>query len=405
MTWLLDTTVDEFGGNLIYTDDNLAPHYALDKAVKDIDGSKRVRFDRDGETWVAVLSYDESGLKPRDHPDYWLETVREHQITVHAVDDTAGKRKASYQIAPRWPDMESKGDSPDPSTPNIVGVNVKTQGAKLDFDAYPELLRQAADALGINSGYFTGEHSYSNIYQAETYVRVDRQKTGRVFGRGSVMERLFELAGENGKYRKLIEDDRGHDGIMHMAGFGPDTAGALVSDHSLGKRAKHYLPKNPPEDREDPLHHPKVCMLFKQSLNDGSAAWSDRADLRQELDELLLNLLSWSGLPTRPDGDTYINDRYFVPDDSFHPALSIIDDPTPEIRREQGTAVVKALSGLGTGNPDLNESDTDALEVMADGGQRQDISDVAEAIGRSRRTVYRFIERLSEVVESDNGNS
>lgn len=170
MTWLLDTTVDEFGGNLIYTDDNLAPHYALDKAVKDIDGSKRVRFDRDGETWVAVLSYDESGLKPRDHPDYWLETVREHQITVHAVDDTAGKRKASYQIAPRWSDMESKGDSPDPSTPNIVGVNVKTQGAKLDFDAYPELLRQAADALGINSGYFTGEHSYSNIYQAETYV-------------------------------------------------------------------------------------------------------------------------------------------------------------------------------------------------------------------------------------------
>lgn len=403
--WLLDTTVDEFGGNLIYTDDDLAPHFALDAAVKDGEGSKRALFERAGETWVVELAYDPSGLKPRDHPDYRLETVREHTITVRPTEDPAGKRRANFQIAPRWPDIESKGDSPNPSTPNIVGINVKAQGAKLDLDAYPDLLRRAADALDVNPDYFSREHRYSNIYQAETYTRVNREKSGAVFGEGSPMQRIHELAGRSGKYRKLIEDDRGADGMMHMTAFTPETASALIGGHSLGKRPKHYLPKNPPDDPDDPLHHPKICMLFKQSLNgsNGSVAWSDRGDLRDELDETLLNLLSWAGLPTRPDGETFVEDGYFEPDDSFQATVSLVEDPTPEIQREQGTAVVKALSGLGTGNPDLTQSDTDTLEVMADGGQRQDIDDLAEAIGCSRRTIYRVINRLSALLDIADG--
>lgn len=401
-SFLLETSVDEFGAYLTYTHNDLLPHYALDKAVKDADGSKRARFERGGETWVATLSYQESGLAPRDHPDYRLETVREHRITVKPVDDPAGKRRATYHVAPRWPDMETT-EGKSVSMPDLLGVSVKAQGAKLDFDEYPELLRLGADALDINSGYFTGEHPYSNIYEAETYVRPLRSKAGRVFGQGSVMERVFELAGETGKYRKLVEDDRGDDGMMHMCSFRPETAAALLPDHGYGKRMKHYLLKNPPADPEDPLHHPKVCMLYKKSLNTGTVPWSDRADLRRELDEQLLNLLSWSGLPVRPDGETYVDDGYFEATDSIRPTIDIVSDPTPDIKREQGTTVVKALSGIGTGNPDLNESDTDALRIMADGGQVQEVGTLAEAIGCSKRTVRRIIDRLGDVLALDNG--
>jgi hypothetical protein len=401
-SFLLDTCMDEFGANLIYTSNDLRPHFALDRAVKDADGSKRATFERGGETWTAALSYQESGLAPRDHPDYRLETVREHRITVCPISDEAGKRRAKYHVAPRWPDMETT-EGKSVSTPELLGVNVKTQGAKLDAGEYPELLRRGAEALDINPGYFAHEHAYSNIYEAESYVRVDRQKATRIFGSGSVMQRLFELAGGSGKFRMLREDDRGDAGSMHMCSFRPETAGALVAGHSLGKRAKHYLPKNPPGDPSDPLHHPKVCMLFKRSLNDDTVRWSERVDLRREIDELLLNLLSWAGLPTRPDGETFIADGYFEPTDSIQPTLSIVEDPTPEIKREQGMAVVKALAGLGTGNPDLNQSDTDALRVMTDGGQAQEVSTVAEAVGKSRRTVYRIIDRLSEILRLEQG--
>lgn len=401
-SFLLDTCMDEFGANLIYTSNDIHPHFALDRAVKDANGSKRATFGWSGETWAARLWYQESGLASRDHPDYRLETVREHRIMVKPVDDPAGKRRAQFHVAPRWPDMETTEGNAI-STPNLLGVNVKAQGAKLDFDAYPELLRRGADALDINPAYFASEHPYSNIYEAETYVRANRKKTGTVFGDGSPMQRIHELAGRSGKYRKLIEDDRGEEGIMHLTAFTPETASALISGHGLGKRPKHYLPKHPPADPEDPLHHPKVCMLFKQALNTGSVPWSDRGDLRRELDETLLNLLSWAGLPTRPDGETFIEDGYFEPSDSIRPTLSIVEDPTPEIKREQGAAVVKALAGLGTGNPDLTQSDTEALKVMADGGQAQSVESLAGAIGRSRRTVYRIVDRLSSLLDLADG--
>ena len=56
----------------------------------------------------------------------------------------------------------------------------------------------------------------------------------------------------------------------------------------------------------------------------------------RRLDEMLLNLLSWAGLPMRPDGETSIEDGYFEPSDSVRPTLSLVEDPTLEIEREQG---------------------------------------------------------------------
>jgi hypothetical protein len=402
--FLLDTCPDEAGMNLVYDEHDLSPHFACEAVMRaSEDGTDRATFERGGETWTVKFDYQKSGLAPRDHPDYQNDTVREHRLKVAPVNDPAGKRRANFHIAPRWPNPESKDpDSPAPSWPDdLLGVNVAAKGAKLDLDEYPELLRRAADALDINPDYFGDEHEYTNITTFETYVRADRSLTDRVFGDGSVMQRIHELAGRTGKYRKLIEDDRGEEGSMHLTEFTSETAGALLEGHDLAKRPKHYLLKHPPEETDNPLHHPKVCVLFKKELHDGSVPWSGREELRAELDETLLNLLSWSGLPTRPDGGTFIGDGYFSPSDSPQPRITITEDPTPEIQREQEAAVMAALRGPGVGNPDLNESDAETLELVADGGR--DVDEISRLIGTSRRTVYRVVSRLSELLSLDGG--
>jgi hypothetical protein len=402
--FLLDTCPDEAGMNLVYDEHDLLPHFACEAVMRaSEDGTERTTFERGGETWTVKFDYQKSGLAPRDHPDYANDTVREHRLKVAPVNDPAGKRRANFHIAPRWPNPETVDpDSPAPSWPNdLLGVNVAAKGAKLDLDEYPELLRRAAAALDINPDYFADEHEYTNITTFETYVRADRSLTDRVFGDGSVMQRIHELAGRTGKYRKLIEDDRGDEGSMHLTEFTSETAGALLDGHNLAKRPKHYLLKHPPEDPADPLHHPKVCTLFKKKLHDGSIPWSERADLRAELDETLLNLLSWSGLPTRPDGETFIGDGYFSPSDSPQPQILIVEDPTPEIQREQTAAVMAALGAPGVGNPDLNESDAETMELVADGGR--DVDEISRLIGTSRRTVYRVVSRLNDLLSLDGG--
>jgi hypothetical protein len=402
--FLLDTCPDEAEMNLVYDEHDLSPHFACEAVMRGSeDGTERATFERGSETWMVKFDYQKSGLAPRDHPDYANDTVREHRMKVAPVNDPAGKRRANFHIAPRWPNPETKDpNSPAPSWPNdLLGVNVAAKGAKLDLDEYPDLLCRAAAALDINPDYFGDEHEYTNITTFETYVRADRDLTDRVFGDGSVMERIHELAGRTGKYRKLIEDDRGEEGSMHLTEFTSETAGALLEGHNLAKRPKHYLLKHPPEDPADPLHHPKVCMLFKKKLHDGSVPWSDRDDLRAELDETLLNLLSWSGLPTRPDGETFIGDGYFSSSDSPQPGITIVEDPTPEIQREQTAAVMAALGAPGVGNPDLNESDAETMELVADGGR--DVDEISRLIGTSRRTVYRVVSRLNDLLSLDGG--
>ena len=133
---ILEPSPHEFGGNLIFTEHDLSPYFALDRQVKNGNGSARATVRHEDETYDVTLSYQQSGLKPRDDPDFRLETVLEFRITVSARDEV-GERKASYHVAPRWPNMESKGDGPDPSSPNFVGVNVRAQGSNLSLGAYP----------------------------------------------------------------------------------------------------------------------------------------------------------------------------------------------------------------------------------------------------------------------------
>lgn len=219
------------------------------------------------------------------------------------------------------------------------------------------------------------------------------------------MRRIFEYVDGHGKFRELREDDRkGVEGYHHRTRFDSAGSAALIPGHGYGKRIKHYHPEHPRSDPSDPLYHPKVGVSIQTDLNtDGAVPWADRGELREELDETLLNLLSWSGLPTRPNGETYVEDAYFTPTDSAR-SVTLIEDPTPGMEYEQLEVALSTLFG-DPEDPDdegLNATEREAARVLADGGE-QDVSALAEAIGRSKRTMYRVLDALSEVATNRNG--
>jgi len=384
--------------NLVFTADGLSPFYALDATVKDAGGSDSAVITVDGDRYELTLYYQESGLKPWDNPEFRIETVREFRIKFQEAGDGVDERGGTFHISPRWPNMESKGDSPNPSTPDIVGVNVRVDGSNIRLGDYPEFLRRAAEAFGIEAGYFADSkvHGYSNIVQYEKYVRVDRDKSQEIVGRGGPFEQIFEYVETEADFRELREDNRDIQGYHHRVKFDSAGAGVLLSGHRYGKKVKHYHPEHPRDNPDSPLYHPKVGVSLQQNLTSETVRWSDRDELTHELDELLINLLSWAGLSTRAGG-TYVSDAYFTATDSVH-EIRLVDNPLPELKRKQETTVVDGL----TANPDLNESDREVLELMADGG-RVPVDELAGEADYSKRTVYRVLDRLDELLSAQNG--
>jgi hypothetical protein len=428
--FMLEPAPHEVGAHLIFTEYGLQPYHALDAVVKSGGGSKRTTFTGGGEEWaievdagdasetdsdercpdhstfLGSLSYHESGLAPPEDPsvNFEQDVVREFDLHVKAMDDSVGERKANYQFSPRWPDMKTaEGESVQ--TPEITGLNVKAQGSNIAIEAYPLLLRRALEALDVNPDYFEEIHSYSNIFAFERYVRIDREKSGEVFGMNSPMQRMFEHVEGHAKFRELREDDRnGVKGYHHRIRYDSAAAATLIPGHGYGKRVKHYHPEHPREDPSDPLYHPKAGVSLQTDLNtEGTVPWADRHNLHEELDETLLNLLSWSGLPTRPNGETFVEDVYFRPSDSAR-SLTLIEDPTGGMKEEQFAAARRALLGDPEDPSDegMNATERGAVRVLADGGE-QDVSALAEAIGKSRSTIYRVLEELSELVRNKNG--
>lgn len=397
----IDPVPHEFSGNLIFTSDGLTPFFAFDRAVKDADGSDTATIRFDGDLFDVTLYYQQSGLKPPDDPDFdfRLESVREFRIKFEERAEP-GQRSGTFHIAPRWPDMESEGDRPTPSDTGITGVNIRVDGSNLPVDAYPQLLRRSARAFDVNPSYFEqGKiHPNSNIFAFEFYARIDRDRSDKVVGSGGPLRRIFEHVDSTGGFRELREDDRDVSGYHHRVKVDSSGAAKLVPGHGYGKKIKHYHPEHPRSDPSDPLYHPKVGVSLQTNITaGGSVPWSDRDDLRRECDELLLNVLSWAGIPTRADGDVFVPDAYFGVMESTR-SRRLIDDPTPAIKRKQETVVVDGL----TANPDLNESDRDTLVAMTDGGTSTP-DDLADETGYSKRTVYRVIDRLEDVLRTRGG--
>jgi hypothetical protein len=427
-TYLIDTQWHEFRAYLKFAEHGLNPYYALHSLMRRSDwhdGPPTRRIEYDGREYQVEFTYDESGLLPWDGESFQIETVREFRLGLKTSD---GLRKASFHIRPRWPDMKSKEGMPTPSNPrDFVGLDVDTQGANHEPEAYPELLDKAMMAFGVNGGATTANDRYlsppnvepwSIVIDGELYVRIDEDHSGPLIGVNGPLERMnMVLAGERSGYRKRVADDQEFPGYYHTMTFGSMRARKLLSDHQLGKEIKHYHVKhreNLPED--DPLRHPKLGVSYQRARSDTRVYWNREAlaldqqadadavglaDMARELDEQLLNTLRWAGLPTRPDHQIFVDDAVFTVEPRRR-ERTLVTDPLPELEQEQEHLVTWAIHRMC--DPEQSDTDVKVIDrLLSDGGEVSPRG-LADDLGKHYETILSSLERLQDVIEHSYGS-
>lgn len=390
----------EVEGHLKFNEFGLSPYWGLGQLLhQSFGGHGETTLETGGETWEVTLAYSKSGIAPRDTDSLNAEVLYEYEI--HAEGN--GQRKAHFNVSPRFETMRNPdGEELSIPWPGGEGIDVTFQGSNLEPDEYLELLPEACLALAREAGktyradYFDAPMSESNIYSYERYLRVDRAEARKVVRQDGIMNRIFQLlAEEEGKKWEFHGDNEDVLGKLTRLVLHEETARDLMPMHRLGKQVKHYHPKHVRTDDDgDSLFHPKVGALTRQSLNSESIAWSDRYEAAQELEETLINILNWAGVPTRPDDDVFIPDDHF----SVRPSdltIERYDDPTPTLEAKQEHVLMRALG-------DMTETSGAVLEQLAtDGGQH--VRDLADGADRHRRTIYRALDDLGELVRNENG--
>jgi hypothetical protein len=386
----IDPQTHELCANLNFTAHDLNPHYALDSLIKQYDGATTDTICFDNDRYEVTVSYSKSGLQPWDNPEFELETVREFDIKIIPIAED-NRRKVTLQVSPRWPNQKSKGDSPNPSNPDFVGINVKTQGSNFSLDSYIPLLQTVFDNFGLNQQYVSSNslNEGSTIYRYERYVRLDRDKAKRLTDPDGLIDQIMTYCRTHGDKGERTWDNEGVRGYYGKVKFDSKAAESLISGHTHGKQIKHYHPKHVRDNPSDPLYHPKVGI----ALIEDTIAWTDRHDLITEIDELLINSLSWSGIETTA-GDSFVADDHFDNTDTTH-EIELLQNPLDKIKQTQ-QSFVDRLSV----KPDLNKSDRQVLEKRSEG--KDTVSKIVDNAEFTERTVYRAIDRI-EVLMLDNG--
>ncbi|OLZ42012.1 hypothetical protein A6E15_13940 [Natrinema saccharevitans] len=408
---LIETAPHEFAAHFLFDEYGLDPFFACDRRIKDGDGSQRAEFEFAGESWQVTLSYRDSGL---EHPgeqlptgtDFRLAEMREFDLSVESSEDFVGERSFHAHIAPRWQGMRSEGGN-EISVPDDLdeGVNLHVQGSNIEFDRYHPLIQHAARAVGINSRYFDELHDFSTILDAERYVRIDKNESGPVHARDGPIAQLGHLL-ENDRTgrRKLVQYDsdenaRDRPGYYHTATLGPRRVREAFPSHELPKEVKHYYAQQAVSlDNSRSIAHPKVGVSYQRSFwkEQLDASPADIERLNRELEETLLSVLAEAGLPLRSGAGTYVDDAYFVADDSDRDR-DIIELDFTQIKHRQESVVIKHLAdGIA---PTAWES----LEVLVTDGGEVSPQDIADETGRHPGSVRRALNRIPELVEREYG--
>lgn len=401
------TAPHECSGNLIFTENGLSPYWAVTKiGVHTFDGqSDEIETEIAGEEWTVDLAVHSSGIAPRVNDTVGGESLYEGELHCEGP----GERKAHFNLSPRFQNMRN-AESGEPlpfsfermNVSDPEGVNVNFQGSNLEPDEYLQILQAAIQTLAaeastyIEPEYFASDvHEMSNISAYERYVRINRNWSQKFVGRTGVMHRLLQLcATEKGSKFELKVDNEGIVGYNHRVILPKQDAQRLISGHRYGKQLKHYHPKHVrSKDENDPLYHPKVGVLVKKSLTGHAIAWSDRRQLRREVDETLINLLYWSDVPVRADRTTYVPDTHFTVREADE-SVSLVADPTPEMEANQEALLV-------TVQRDLCDSDVEVLETLVTDGTGQHPRELAGKTERGISTIYRALKRLQGIVRNE----
>ncbi|MFD2373615.1 DUF7845 domain-containing protein [Haloarchaeobius iranensis] len=419
----------EFDVHFHFTQYALKPYFALDSVRKDhngwnTSGKPTANFNLDGDRWAASFDYQHQPILPPDPsvaPNYGLETVplfRVHFVARDSLydneraDRSARIRGGTITVRPRWPDMKVKDDETG-EVSSVDGymdigqpyLDVQVQGSNIDFDLYLDVVQEAMAAFGIHRKYFSDPARTSNINDAAVYVRPKRSLSGPVYAADGPIERIHQL----------LESDRSgvrrhHANHSKLPGYHVATtvdtprAGQLVKGHRLGKEIKHYYPEYP-ENRspDDPLYHPKVEVSLQTNVTHETVWWDERDDrpddpdreqLRTELEEVLLNVLDWSGLSTGSNGEggTYVSDAYFKSYQEKRASRKAVESPLPKIENEQETRVIQQWKNM-------RDSDAAVIdELLSDGGVVSP-SDVAESSGYCYRTIREACHRLEDLID------
>lgn len=371
-----------------------------------------------GQEWNVDFGFKRCGIAPRNVENFQLEEVREYKVYVYPkgydsyVDAKSEARKRVYfRISPRWPDIETKEGYSAMSNPyDLEGYDVEVEGSYWDFEQYPTVLRQSLDALATRQGFRFNSptpiypsdfdedriHKSSNIVDAELYVRVLNGETGKVIAYdGTLHEISLLLAGDREGYAKSVRDDRECPGHYHTATIDSRRAGELVGGHELAKEFKHYHMRNPDAVEGTPLENPKIGVSFQNSIHDDTLYWNDLDTLVTELDEALLNVLNWSSIPTRPDGQMFVDDDYFEVTGSRR-WRKLLPDRLPRIEDKQDDQIFATAARM-------NETDTELVETLLTDGGETSPKQLAQSIDVHIDTVYRALKRLSPLVDHTYG--
>jgi hypothetical protein len=400
-----------------HSESALAPYYALVSQFEPTLPEEVEAFPAAGHMWELTPSDEEGGAR------YWsggiaargesFETYNEYQLGVRTLDDL-GERKLSFQFRPALPvACTAEGDHIG-SMPRDMpyGIRVQVNGSNVAPEDAIEVLQRLAEQLDISPGYFDSErvHPWSRGFNAEVYVRVDREQAQQAFvERGGLLERLTKLASSTaGSAGELNWDNQEVIGHRNAVLLDETAAKKLVPDPTGARRLKYYHPKRPRSERvdaeDDPLVDPKVEVQYSnEASNTDSVPWSeaeefDYFDLLKELESFLVNALSWAGLSTRGDPRTYTEDSYFSVEESVREHVTIYESPVERVTEAEEAA---ALRNFAHGGASTNQREV--LVALADGGDEQHWRDLGEEAGVSQSTVYRAAQNFSDVIRYENG--
>ena len=403
-------------------DNPLRSYFGLVSLRKEHDfekyGHLQTTTDIDNQEWNVAFAFKDSGIAPRSAENFELEEVKEYRVYVYpkgydsyADAKSEARKRAYFQISPRWPDIETKeGNRPMSNPYDLEGYDVEVEGSYWNFEQYPMVLQQSLDALATRQGFRFNSptpiypadfdedrmHKSSNIVDAELYVRVLKGETGEVIAYdGTLHEISLLLAGDREGYTKSVRDDRECPGHYHTATIDSRRAAELVGGHELAKEFKHYHMRNPDAVEGTPLENPKIGVSFQNSIHDDTLYWNDLDTLVTELDEALLNVLNWSSIPTRPDGQLFVDDDYFEVTGSRR-WRKILPDRLPRIETKQDDQIFATAA-------QMNETDTDLVETLLTDGGETSPEELANSIGVHLDTVYRALKRLSPLVDHTYG--
>ncbi|PSP38400.1 hypothetical protein BRC71_06970 [Halobacteriales archaeon QH_7_65_31] len=416
----VETHAHELQGNLLYTQHNDAPYWAMRSLYNAFDGGSYSTFvEVDGEEWKIELSYQRSGVAPRPSDD--VRRLYEYRLKA----DGANRRTISGRMQPRFETMHKFDNDAVETVTDELGNPVKIQSVPSDLGAgvnwrfdgvanieptdLPRLLSlimtATADSLGHqwDSQFFRGRpHRYSCVTDYERYVRLRRDCTSQLIDPTGAFSRIRELlADQQGTKMDISIDNTGKnkqiEGYNHQYRLNEYCANQLLPGGQNGKQLKHYHPEYVHEDATDPLYHPKFGVLFKKAWNNGrSIPWRDLDELTHELEETIMNVLSWSGLPVKAGSPTFVSDDCFDADARSDLDIGWYDDPTPDIESSQESLFVRKITELTGGEEDV------LRQLTTDGGSAE-YDDLADDAGVSISTLYRALDRVDELVDSDNG--